>query len=257
MIKAVRIAPLLIGIFVLGIAAQDPPKEQKPPQQGQGQPGAAVPAQAPCPTLNLQSASPQVVRDGAKVRFVATITGGDTKVTPILSWSISSGVMISGQGTPTIEVDSTGAAVDKSIRATLLVGGYSGECPYSAEATIKVVGPARKVHEYGTVTDEQQAEWIARLVAALAPDEQAYVISYAGRTSARGAASANIRKIKADLTKAGTPNNRLIALDGGYREELITELWIVPMGAETPRPTPTINAKDIVFPKPTPPVKRP
>lgn len=33
---------------------------------------------------------------------------------------------------------------------------------------------------------------------------------------------------------------RVVLLDGGYREEAMMELWIMPEGAEAPKPTPTI-----------------
>jgi hypothetical protein len=62
--------------------------------------------------------------------------------------------------------------------------------------------------------------------------------------------------------KSGIQVERLITIDGGYREEPAHELWVVPIGAEAPRPSPTINSRDIVFPKTTPtkpatPVKKP
>lgn len=258
MIRAIsRICTMLLAFLVLGVSAQDKPTGQKLPPPGQVLAPASTPPQNPCAVLSMQAASPRSVRDGARVKFVAKLEGGDSKISPILSWSISSGVLISGQGTPSIDVDSTGASSAKTLTATLLVGGYPPECPYMAEYSIKVIGPARKVHEYGVVSDEQQADWIDRLIAALADDEQAYLISYAGRTSPRGFAAANVRMVKAHVAKSGTPSHRLIAMDGGYREEAVNELWIVPIGAETPRPSPTINARDIVFPKPTPAAKKP
>jgi hypothetical protein len=33
---------------------------------------------------------------------------------------------------------------------------------------------------------------------------------------------------------------RVVLVDGGYREEAMMELWIVPEGAEAPKPTPTV-----------------
>jgi hypothetical protein len=33
---------------------------------------------------------------------------------------------------------------------------------------------------------------------------------------------------------------RVVLVDGGYREEAMMELWIVPEGAEAPKPSPTI-----------------
>jgi hypothetical protein len=36
---------------------------------------------------------------------------------------------------------------------------------------------------------------------------------------------------------------RVVLMDGGYREEAMMELWIVPEGAEAPKPSPTIVFK--------------
>ncbi len=248
---SMRSIPPVLLLLVTSAFAQEPPKDQKPAAPGQPG-GAAVTAPVPCPGLNLQPLSARTVREGSVIRFQANLSGGDTKVAPILNWSISSGALVSGQGTTQIEVDTTGAAEAKAITATLLVGGYAPECPYMAEATVKVVGPARKVYDFGEVTDEQQNDLVDRLLAAIAPDEQAYVIIYAGRNSVRGAAATSVKKIRSYLQQKGVTGNRLIAVDGGYKELPAGELWIVPMGAEAPRPAPTINAKDIVFPKAVP-----
>jgi hypothetical protein len=40
-----------------------------------------------------------------------------------------------------------------------------------------------------------------------------------------------------------------VLIDGGYREEFIQEIWIVPNGAKAPIPTPTLQEKDIKFAK--------
>jgi hypothetical protein len=41
----------------------------------------------------------------------------------------------------------------------------------------------------------------------------------------------------------------IVLIDGGYREEFIQEIWIVPNGAKAPIPTPTLQEKDIKFAK--------
>ena len=42
------------------------------------------------------------------------------------------------------------------------------------------------------------------------------------------------------------PSQRITAIDGGYREKAVTELWIVPRGASPPTPTPAVDSKDVV-----------
>jgi hypothetical protein len=40
-------------------------------------------------------------------------------------------------------------------------------------------------------------------------------------------------------------HKRITTIDGGFRESAITELWIVPPGAEPPKPTPTVGPEDV------------
>ena len=40
---------------------------------------------------------------------------------------------------------------------------------------------------------------------------------------------------------------RIVWVNGGYRENLTTEFWIVPNNADAPKPTPTVKEKEIKF----------
>lgn len=239
-----------------GVAAGQtpPPKEQRP---ASGKPTvAATPTVAPvqpCPKLQLRTEQ-RPVRDGNPVRFTATLSGGDPATAAMFSWSISAGAITSGQNTPAIIVDSTGAGAAREITATLLVGGYPGECGggVSANATVPIAGPAVKVDQYGMIPEDEEKVRLGKLMSFVTPNERAYIIAYAGRNSARGYARSKLQAIRAYLLKEGSSSNQVVIMDGGYKEEPTHELWWVPNGAETPRPEPTINARDIVFPKRTP-----
>lgn len=250
-------APSLAAIVLTGcisVSAQVAPKSPSPQNpQGEPQPPAAA-----CPRLEMRSPTPQYVRDGTPIKFAATLSTGDMR-NVTFNWSTSSGTITSGQGTPNIDVDSTGAGADKAVTATLLVGGLAAECTAFAEFTVKVAGPAKKVHEYGTVPDEQQEKWLESLVNGIGPDEVAYVIVYAGKNNAiRGATYNELKKIRTQALKGGNPpSSRLVTVDGGFKEEPWHEFWVVPMGADAPKPSPTINSKDIVFIKPPVTAKKP
>lgn len=43
--------------------------------------------------------------------------------------------------------------------------------------------------------------------------------------------------------------SRLVIIDGGYREKETTEFWLVSPGQDAPKPTPTVEEKDIKFRK--------
>ena len=93
------------------------------------------------------------------------------------------------------------------------------------------------------------------------PGTQAYIIFYEGRRYAscydsrpriprRGEAEARAARMKPYLVDTrGFDANRIVVINGGYREEWMAELWIVPSGANPPKPTPTLEAKHIRFRK--------
>ena len=47
------------------------------------------------------------------------------------------------------------------------------------------------------------------------------------------------------INRRGIPSNRIRVLHGGYRQHATIELWVVPSGAEAPKPTPTLGREDV------------
>ena len=240
------------------VSAQSDPPDPKPPQPAQNQQEAL----SPCPQMQIQSQA-RTVREGQPVTFSARITGGDKAVTPSILWNLSSGLIQDGQGTPRVMVDSTGAGMYREIVAELWLGGYAPECQLqSAPFRVAVVPPAAKFVEFAELSVEEENERIAAAVnAALQSNDRLQVIGYAGRKSERTFISTSLRRMREQIVKGGMQPNRFGVADGGFREEPFFEIWIIPDGAEPPRPTPTIDRKEIVYPS-TPrttraPVRRP
>jgi len=259
------LVPLAAFLFAVTAFGQTPPPPPKPNPQNPpaGQPGQPVqPAVIPCPQLQVQVANPRIMRDGERVVFAANVGGGDPKVQPIYSWSVSSGTIINGQGTRNITVDSTGAGNDRQIIADLLIAGYSYECNVRASATVQVAAPPQKVDEFGDLPEVDEAGKLNSIVNFLkqgSPD-RVYIVGYAGRNNVRGYAADVLRRMRAFLQNAGAPMDKIVAMDGGFRETPAYEIWVVPIGSDSPRATPTIDRKDIVYPKPpprTPPARTP
>lgn len=251
----VPIAALFFGVTAFAQAPPPPKPQQNPPQgQPQQQQQPPQPAVIPCPQLNVQVANPRIMRDGERVVFAANLAGGDPRVMPIFSWSVSSGTILNGQGTRNITVDSTGSGNDRQIVADLLIAGYSYECNVRSTATVQVAGLPQKVDEFGDLPEVDEAGKLNSIVNYLAqgtPD-RVYIIGYAGRNNVRGYAADVLRRMRAFLQKAAAPMDKVIAMDGGFREQPGYEIWIAPMGSDAPRATPTIDRKDIVYPAPPP-----
>ena len=79
--------------------------------------------------------------------FTATISGGSPNVSLGYNWTISAGRITSGQGTPSITVDTTGLA-GQTVRASLDISGFGTPCPASCAVSIPIVNKPRKFDEY-------------------------------------------------------------------------------------------------------------
>jgi hypothetical protein len=204
---------------------------------------SAQDAPASCPTVNVSC--PDAVKDGADLRFTASVSGGASGVTPTYNWTVSAGSIKSGQGTSTIVVD-TADTGGRTITATVDVGGFDRECSTARSCTASVekkAAPAVKLGEYVTRDLSANKKMLDDFVIALQndPDAQGFIIAYGGQTSgpddAQKAAdnatdyTMNVRKMDGARTLSGV---------GGYREEPTIELWIAPPGADPPMATPTV-----------------
>ena len=235
------------------VPAPPSPVVKATPQAGAGQ-------VSPCPRIEVQSPAGRGggVREGQPVTFAANIAGGDQNVTPQILWTVNNGVIKDGQQTRRIEVDTTGAGSTRELTADIWIGGYSGECQSQASATVKIIPPASKADEFGELDTAKENERLSGVAGILAQtDDNLYIIAYSGRTSPRGHAATALRRIRTQLTTLGVSAGRIGVLDGGFRENAEYELWFFPQGAETPKATPTVDRKDIVYPKAATPARKP
>lgn len=246
-----RTLTLAISVYVLAglaIAQSAPPPPPPPTQQ---KPDAEQEKQvSPCPQVAIQTPTPRSIREGQPVSFNARITGGDKAVTPSIVWNVSGGAIRDGQGTARVDVDSTGAGAYRELVAELWIGGYASECVTQPQPyRLSVIPPATKIDEFSQLAVEEENEKLTAAVnAAQYGNDKILVIGYAGRTSERMFANTALRRMRDQLLKSGFPPARVSAHDGGFREQPAFEVWIVPEGADPPRPTPTIDRKEIVYP---------
>jgi hypothetical protein len=264
-IAAVAILPILFTLSMVSAGAQTrypfPVATPTPTPRPQRSPSPTPEARTlPCPKVTVQAQSAKQVRDGQPVSFAANIAGGDPKIQPTLLWSTNGGFIKDGQGTRKVDVDTSGAGglPDGELVADLWVGGYAPECVIQEKAKIKVIAPAAKFGEFGELPPKAVSENLAALASFLAQSQDnIYFFAYAGRKSERGYVANWLRKMKDELVIAGLNPRRVIAMDGGFREEPAFEFWVVPLGAEPPRPSPTVRRDEIVYPSTRAPARRP
>src|SRR5260370_8976718 len=100
-----------------------------------------------CPTVLVSCPDSDT---GSKTIFNANVAG-DPSIKLIFKWTVSAGKITSGQGTPSISVDMSGAW-GQSLTATVEVVGFDKACPREASCSVPIIDQpdkARKFDEYG------------------------------------------------------------------------------------------------------------
>lgn len=118
---------------------------------------------------------------------------------------------------------------------------------------VRAGGPHQRVgtakpDEYGNICWKREKEILRNYAIVLknAPKARGYIITYAGRrTSSWEVARNRGERAKSYLVKLGIPADRVVTIDGGFREELTWEVWVVPEGASPPEPTPTVEKSEV------------
>lgn len=223
------------------------------------------PIKSACP-YPVNISAPTQVTEGEIITYTADVAyNGSSRLN--FTWTVSPGnaKLLSGAGTPTITVDSTGLAGQR-ITATLVVDDGSGDpiCRQSSQASTFVPptppreNPSRQFDVCCSCSFDDQKARLDNLAVDLQNDPSitTYVIAYGGRSSRIGQADLlGSRARDYLLTQRGIDQSRIVVLNGGFREEDCVELWIVPSGATPPQPTPTVQPGD-VRPAPTAPRRR-
>ena len=210
---------------------------------------------SPCP-FPVNISAPKQVTEGEIITYTADVAyGGNSalrynwKVTP------SSAKIISGLGSPTLNVDSTGLGGQR-ITATLTADDGSSDpaCIQSAQA-VSVITPlekkiivAREFDECNSCSLDDQKARLDNLAVELQndPSTRAYILAYGGRMSPLGQVEKLMSRSRDYLiTQRGIDAARLVVVNGGFREEDSVELWLVPSGAAAPKPTPTVQAGEV------------
>ncbi len=208
-----------------------------------------VPQPTACPTVTV-SCPTELTAVGTPITFTANVSGDTGGATPTYNWTVSAGTITGGQNTPSITVDTAGQA-GQSITATVNVGGLAASCPASASCTSQV-SPDRtistKFDEYGNVNFNDEKARLDNFAIQLqnAPNTQGSIIAYGGRRGRTGEAQARADRAKNYLVNTrGLDAGRIVTVDGGFREDLAVELWLVPQGATPPTASPTLQPGDV------------
>ncbi len=240
-----------------------------------------------CPQLVI--ACPlDVVEQDTQLRFSAMVASPDANPALTFTWSLTSGKINEGQGTPSIIVETAGLG-GRRITAKVLVGGLGRECQSTLSCTILIMKPTepaasprervaqptisiikptapvtkpiapiikptvtavkptagrrvddaavRRLDAYGDLALDVEKTHLAGFARELqnAPDSQGYIVVYGGRCAAGSQALERAERAKELLiNRHEIDASRIVAIDGGYREILTTEIFIGAIDAKLP-----------------------
>lgn len=216
------------------------------------------PPKSPCP-FPVNISAPNQVTEGDIITYTADVSySGNAALRYNWKVSPSTARIISGSGSPTLTVDSTGLGGQRII-ATLTADDGSSDptCAQSAQAVSMVAAIEKRVivaqefDECNSCSYDDQKARLDNLAVELQndPSTRAYIFAYGGRMSRLGQVEKLMNRARDYLiTQRGIDASRLTVVNGGFREEDSVELWIVPSGAAAPRATPTVQAGDIKSP---------
>lgn len=210
---------------------------------------------SPCP-FPVSISAPQQVTEGEIITYTADAAYTGTSNLKY-NWKVSpsSARIISGLGSPTLNVDSTGLGGQRII-ATLTADDGSADptCAQTAQA-VSIIAPiekhvivAREFDECVSCSYDDQKARLDNLAVELQndPSTRAYILAYGGRMSPLGQVEVLMSRAREYLiSQRGIDASRLVVINGGFREADSVELWIVPSGAAPPQATPTVQAGDV------------
>jgi hypothetical protein len=190
-----------------------------------------------CPTITV-SGPAGITDPGTPVTFTANVAGG-TQTSVTYNWTVSAGTITSGQGTPSITVDTAGLS-NTTVTATLNIGGTDTACncttTYEAVAPIAAEPEARLVDEFGAMPNDDIRGRLDLFFNELSnnPSNQGYIINYG--TPAQIAARE--RLITNHINFRGVDRSRITLVNGGTSPDGVptTKLYLVPPGADNPTP---------------------
>jgi hypothetical protein len=210
---------------------------------------------SPCP-YPVSISAPQTVNEGEIITFAAEATyGGSSGLKYAWTVNPTAAKVISGAGTPTITVDSTGLGGQRVIATLVATDGSSDPmCRQTAQsvavvtARAKITYESREFDECENCTFDDQKARLDNLGVELQndPTTRAYIIAYGGKNGPISQVEVLMKRARDYIVgDRGIDASRLTVVNGGFREKDSVELWIVPAGAEPPRATPTVKAGEV------------
>jgi len=191
-----------------------------------------------CATISV-SGPAGITEPGSPMTFTANVSGG-SQSNMTYNWTVSSGTIESGQGTPSITVATTREMAGSSVTATVNIGGQDEacNCPKEASETGGIATPPGPVlvDEFGKQTHDEIRAHLDTFFAELSnnPNNQGYIINYGTDKEI----AEREKLITNHINFRKFDRSRITLVRGGASPDGVvhTKLYRIPPGAENPAP---------------------
>jgi hypothetical protein len=157
---------------------------------------------------------------------------------------------VNGQSTNLIDVDLSETDV-KKITASVIVRGLPPECDCHAYTTTEIGVYPLKLDEFSHLPYSDIAARMDSYFIQIAnePASTGYIVVYGGRQLNKKYVAAVMKSLNQIMAFRKYDSTRVKIVDGGFREDMMVEVYLIPAGVEPPKPTPTLNSDFVVEPK--------
>lgn len=208
-----------------------------------------------CPTIKI-IAPTAPVKSGEMAAFTAQVNGD--KGQTIYNWSVNRGTVLEGQGTPSINVD-TSDLESGTVTATLEIRNGCPTCGDMTASASVIIESDRKPFLVDKFKRANCEDVLARMDYFLTqmqndPSATGYIIIYG---KSRRIVSAEREARNWIKIRRFDPSRIIFVRGGGSGEQAEIELWLVPPGANPPEITPQEANEETVEPVEKPEITKP
>ena len=166
-----------------------------------------------------------------------------------LTWKVSAGEIVEGQGLDFIKVKLNGS-VPKRVTAFLEVGGLPFPCRKVFSAEAEIGGKLFLIDSFVDLTNGDIKARLDAFMTSLQKNSTAkgYITIYGNRTEGNREVARKVVFYKNYLLFRNFDASRIAIINGGFREETSAELWLSFDDNEKPIPTPTVDKKFVEVP---------
>jgi hypothetical protein len=188
-----------------------------------------------CPTVSVTGPG-AAVNPGDTMTFTANVSGGN--VTDLTyNWTVTQGEIISGQGTPTITVQTTAEMGSENVTATVTTGSTICDCDGTASEIGIITTPPtfREIDRFGVLPNDEVRARVENFYIELNNDPSAtgYIIIYGTEREI----TRRETQIRNSIRFRNLDPNRVTIVRGGNRGAGVeTVFYVVPSGVTPPTP---------------------